>query len=64
MAVFDKHVDSKEEHVLGVVFDNEDTPMSVDDTHWRAEKFADFSYHVSSFPFVSHILTDVSLNLR
>lgn len=65
---FNKHVDTEGEYVLGVVFDNGGAPMTVDDASWRTEKLGNgnstFTYHVSTFPHATHIMSSVSsLNL-
>ncbi|EKM80751.1 hypothetical protein AGABI1DRAFT_112491 [Agaricus bisporus var. burnettii JB137-S8] len=59
-AVFDKHVDSEIEHVLGVIFDNEGT-LSVDDGHWHQEELAGDTYYTTSFPLTADILSDASV---
>ncbi|KAF9453967.1 hypothetical protein P691DRAFT_657395 [Macrolepiota fuliginosa MF-IS2] len=48
-AAFDKHVDPKEGHVLGVVFDNTDGAVLTVGGSWQKEQLGGVTYYVSPF---------------
>jgi hypothetical protein len=58
VTVFDKHVESEGEHILGVIFDNEGN-LPVADGHWHKEELAGLVYYTTSFPLINDISSEV-----
>lgn len=46
-AVFDKHV-GYEEHILGLIMDNDEGVLTNFDANWQAQEFMGIGYYVSS----------------
>jgi len=57
-AVFDKHV-GYEEHILGVITDNDNDVVTNFDANWHAQELMGIGYHVSSSLHGSYTTTSV-----
>ncbi|KXN87358.1 hypothetical protein AN958_08910 [Leucoagaricus sp. SymC.cos] len=58
-AVFDKHAGSKGEHILGVIFSNDDAVLTIEGVLWNTEELMGVTYSTSSSPLTSRVLSSV-----